>query len=112
MQAIPGSLQACSHFSHEALHGHEFQEHLPQRKGNASRDTQDGNLHSNASSPVGTWQWAPRISNITLQNDKMQAVVRQQGRAAHEAQQEGPLCVKPGPLRNFPGDDVGHDAPS
>ena len=35
----------------------------------------------------------------------MQTVVRQQLQAAHEAQQEGPPSVKPGPFRKLPEDD-------
>ena len=40
----------------------------------------------------------------------MQAVIRHHGQVAHEAQQEGPPCVKPWPLRKLPEDDVRRDA--
>ena len=56
------------------------------------RDAQSSKFYLNASSPIGARQWALCISDITLENVKMQAVISQQRQAAHEAQQEGPTA--------------------
>ena len=106
MQAIPGSLPDLSHFGHEAMTVQSTYPGGDTRRGHA----QSSNFHFNASSPVGAWQWPPRKNNIIQENVKMQAVIRQQSQAAHEAQQEGPPCVKPGLFRKLPEDDVGRDA--
>ena len=50
------------------------------------------------------------ISDMIPKNVKMQAVIKQQRQAAHEAQQEGPPCFKPGTFRKLPEDDVGRNA--
>ena len=51
----------------------------------------------------------PLHQHCIPENIKMQAVIRQHGQAVHEAQQEGPPCVKPW-LRKLPEDDVRRDA--
>ena len=106
MQAIPGPLPSTSQPAHKVITVKSTYPRGDKRRGHA----QSSKLDFNAPSPIGTRQWALRISNVTPENVKMQAVIRQHGQAAHEPQQEGPPCVKPWPLRKLPEDDVRRDA--
>ena len=106
MQAIPGLLPDLSHFGHKAMTVQSTYPGGDERRGHA----QSSKFHLKAPSPIGARQWAPCISNIIPEDVKMQAVIRPQRQAAHEAQQKGPTCFKPGPFRKLPEDDVGRDA--
>ena len=99
--------------SHEAVTVQSTYPRGDEWRGKA-QSIQSSQLHDNASSPVGTRHWALGkglcISDLVLENVKMQAVTRLQRRLAHEAQQEGPLCVKPWPITKLPEDDFRRDA--
>ena len=72
MQAIPGPLPGSSQSVHEAMTVKSAYPRGDKRRGHA----QSSKLDFNASSPVGTRQWALRISNVVPENVKMQAVIR------------------------------------
>ena len=74
MQALPNSLPALSHPAHQAM---AVQSANP--RGNYGRGhAQTSKLHVDALSPFGTRQRAFRISNVVLEDVKMQATLRQQ----------------------------------
>ena len=72
MQAIPGPLPGSSQSVLEAMTVKSAYPSGDKRRGHS----QSSKLNYNATSPVGTRQWALRISNVIPENVKMQAVIR------------------------------------